>query len=227
MTAGSSSSGTALVLPMLTPSTTWCRSAPMESARRRSRAATASAPSLLKPIRLTIAWSVGSRNSRGRGLPGCGSPVTVPTSTCPKPSAASASMPTAFLSNPAARPSADGKVRPMAFTGRVAGPGYIRVSAARRADAGEPQVVGPLGVDPGEDVAEQGVVRAGRHTFRSLWRPLRMTSHQRPRSFAQSWSDRTPMSPRSRASMPWTAAPRPCTVVMHGMSAPTEAVRIS
>ena len=63
-----------------------------------------SAPSLLKPIRLTIARSAGSRNSRGCGLPGCGSPVTVPTSTCPKPSAARASMPTAFLSKPAARP---------------------------------------------------------------------------------------------------------------------------
>ena len=38
-----------------------------------SRCATTSAPSLLKPIRLTMARSAGSRNSRGVGLPGCGS----------------------------------------------------------------------------------------------------------------------------------------------------------
>ena len=35
------------------------------------------------------------------------------------------------------------------------------------------------------------------------------------------------MSPRRIASMPWTAAPRPCTVVMHGMFAMIAAVRIS
>ncbi len=81
--------------------------------RRASRSATASAPSLLKPIRLTIARSAGSRASRGRGLPGWGSPVTVPTSTNPNPSAASASMPTAFLSNPAASPSTPGKSMPI------------------------------------------------------------------------------------------------------------------
>ena len=31
------------------------------------------------------AWSGSRRNSRGRGLPGCGSGVTVPISTKPKP----------------------------------------------------------------------------------------------------------------------------------------------
>ena len=44
---------------------------------------------------------------------------------------------------------------------------------------------------------------------------------------AQSCSERTPMSPARSASMPCTAAPSPCTVVMHGMFASTAAVRIS
>ena len=35
------------------------------------------------------------------------------------------------------------------------------------------------------------------------------------------------MSPARIASMPWTAAPSPWTVVMHGMFAITAAVRIS
>ena len=82
-----------------------------------SRRATTSAPSLLKPIRFTTARSAGSRNSRGRGLPGCGSPVTVPTSTNANPSAASASMPTAFLSKPAASPSGPGKSSPITCSG--------------------------------------------------------------------------------------------------------------
>ena len=35
------------------------------------------------------------------------------------------------------------------------------------------------------------------------------------------------MSPARMASIPCTAAPSPCTVVMHGMLASTAAVRIS
>ncbi len=69
-----------------------------------SRRATTSAPSLLKPIRLITARSSGRRNSRGVGFPGWPSPVTVPISTWPKPSAASASTPTAFLSKPGSQP---------------------------------------------------------------------------------------------------------------------------
>ena len=52
---------------MLTPTTGRARS---PRGRRRSRAAAAAAPSLLNPIRLTSARSAGSRNNRGRGLPG-------------------------------------------------------------------------------------------------------------------------------------------------------------
>ena len=55
-------------------------------------------------MRLMTAWSSGSRNSRGRGLPACGSGVTVPVSTKPKPSRISAATATASLSKPAARP---------------------------------------------------------------------------------------------------------------------------
>ena len=85
-------------------------------ANRLSRSATAAAPSLLKPSRFTMAWSATSRCRRGRALPGCGTAVTVPTSTNPKPSAANASAARAFLSNPAARPSGLGKSQPSART---------------------------------------------------------------------------------------------------------------
>ena len=44
---------------------------------------------------------------------------------------------------------------------------------------------------------------------------------------ACSCSDRTPISPAISASMPCTAAARPCTVVMHGTPLGTAAVRIS
>ena len=107
-----SSAETTLDLPMFTPTTTGA-----DRRRRRrlaSRAATAAAPSLLNPMRLTIARSSTSRNSRGRGFPGCRRAVTVPTSTNENPSAANASMPTAFLSNPAASPTGPGNVSPNA-----------------------------------------------------------------------------------------------------------------
>ena len=58
------------------------------------RGSAAANPPLLKPIRLTIAWSCGRRASRGRGLPGWGCAVTVPISTEPNPRLARASMPT-------------------------------------------------------------------------------------------------------------------------------------
>ena len=60
---------------------------PRPGARCEPRAAPAAWPSLLKPSRLITASSSGSRNMRGFGLPACGSGVTVPTSTKPKPSA--------------------------------------------------------------------------------------------------------------------------------------------
>ena len=44
---------------------------------------------------------------------------------------------------------------------------------------------------------------------------------------AQDWRERTPMLPAIMASMPWTAAPRPWTVVMQGTLFMTAAVRIS
>ncbi len=111
---------------MFTPSTG-------PGARRRrsaSRRATASAPSLLNPIRFTTARSVVSRNSRGGSFPGWGRPVTVPTSTWPNPSAPSASIPTAFLSKPAASPSTLGKVSPIVVTGE---PGVRRRLSTGRA----------------------------------------------------------------------------------------------
>ena len=61
-----SSTGVLACLPMLTP---------MGNGGRWSdfnRAATASAPSLLKPMRFRIARRSGSRCIRGLGLPACG-----------------------------------------------------------------------------------------------------------------------------------------------------------
>ena len=46
-------------------------------------------------------------------------------------------------------------------------------------------------------------------------------------ALCSSCSERTPMSPRIPASMPWTAADTPCTVVTQGMLTPTAAERIS
>ena len=58
--------------------------------RFASRALAASWPPLLKPSRLIAPRSRISRNTRGRGLPGCGRGVTVPISVKPKPMASSA-----------------------------------------------------------------------------------------------------------------------------------------
>ena len=108
---------------MFTPTTTGCRPRRARRAHRACRlrrcAAAAAAPALLKPIRFTTARSAGSRNIRGRGLPGCARAVTVPTSTNAKPSAPSASAPRASLSNPAASPSGPGRSRPSARTRRT------------------------------------------------------------------------------------------------------------
>jgi hypothetical protein len=104
------------------------------AARRASRPATTLAPSLLKPIRLIRHRSRGSRNIRGAGLPGCACAVTVPISTKAKPSAARPSMPSAFLSKPAARPKGPGNSRPSALT-RSAGSSLGPSAAAQRRGA--------------------------------------------------------------------------------------------
>src|SRR5690606_12059806 len=119
---------------MLTPSS--------PSPRRRARETlrtSASTPALLKPMRLTSARYSGSRNIRGRWLPGCGRGVTVPTSTKPKPSASRASTWRPSLSNPAARPTGLGKRRPSTVVGngRGAGPSTRRSPTACSASSEE------------------------------------------------------------------------------------------
>src|SRR3569833_1435423 len=106
---------------MLTPTRTRRRPA--------SRSAAARAPWLMNPIRMLSARSLGRRNSRGRGLPGCARAVTVPISTKPKPNAPSASYASASLSNPAARPSGLGRSSPSARTRRAGsrGPSTRRI----------------------------------------------------------------------------------------------------
>ncbi len=59
----------------------------------------------------------GKRNKRGFRLPDCGLGVTVPTSINPKPSAASASMYSPFLSKPAAKPIELGNFKPITSLG--------------------------------------------------------------------------------------------------------------
>ena len=91
---------------------------PRRTPATASRWAIASAPWLLKPIRLTIARLSGSRNSRGRSLPGWACAVTVPSSAKPNPSAAQAATATPFLSSPAATPTWPGKSMPATLTPR-------------------------------------------------------------------------------------------------------------
>ena len=76
------------------------------------RAASASQPSLLKPILLISACDLFRRNNRGFGLPPCGFGVTVPTSIKPNPSNSKARIYFPSLSNPAASPTGFLKVRP-------------------------------------------------------------------------------------------------------------------
>src|SRR2546430_1151739 len=76
------------------------------------REATASAPSLLKPMRLITPEISGTRKSRGFGFPGCAFAVTVPISAKPKPRPSHAGSTSAFLSKPAARPTGFGNFNP-------------------------------------------------------------------------------------------------------------------
>ena len=119
-------------------------------------------------------------------------------------------MPTAFLSKPAARPSTLGKVSPIACTG--APPGVRRRASTGRAarTARKPSRCARSGSTRVKPWSNSAMRTAGHSSARN-----------------QSCSDRTPIEPRIDASMPCTAAPSPCTVVMHGMFAITAAVRIS
>mmetsp|Transcript_4200 Transcript_4200/g.12315 ORF Transcript_4200/g.12315 Transcript_4200/m.12315 type:complete len:313 (-) Transcript_4200:191-1129(-) len=91
------------------------------AANPSKRAATASAPSLFRPMRFTTALSSSMRKRRGRVLPVLGRAETDPTSAKPRPG----SMPkryngtsSAFLSKPAAMPTGLSKRRPNRFCTR-------------------------------------------------------------------------------------------------------------
>src|SRR5690606_18353845 len=81
-------------------------------------------------------------------------------------------------------------------------------------DRPEGQVVCLLRVGPGQHPVEE--------------QPVGLHARVPPASTsAHSWRLRTPMLPARIAAMPWTAAARPCTVVMHGVPVSTAAERIS
>src|SRR5690606_17635803 len=123
------SRGVSLFLPRLTPTGTGQRG--RAAARRWARAW---APWLLKPMRLMMASSAGSRNSRGRGLPGWGRGVTVPVSTKPKPRAARAGTARPSLSKPAARPMGLSKFRPQISCFKTAGASGRRIKTGSNDD---------------------------------------------------------------------------------------------
>ena len=173
--------------------------------RASNLAATASAPSLLKPIRFTTARSSGSRNSRGARVAGLRLAGDRADLDVAEPERAEAVDADRVLVEAGGQAEHVGERQPERRhrLPRRTSPAGDR---SRCPDRPEGRVVRLLGVGPGEDVVEQ--------------RPV-------DQRLAQSCSDRTPISPRRIASMPCTAAPSPWTVVMHGMLAITEAVRIS
>src|SRR5690349_18504545 len=109
-----------------------------------SFSASAPAPSLLNPSRLSSARSSGSRNILGGGFPGCACAVTVPTSAYPKPSAPQVPSPRPFLSNPAASPSGPGKRMPNTVLANTGSCGASDLFRARRAGAGAVPTRRPL-----------------------------------------------------------------------------------
>ena len=184
-----------------------------------SRSASAAEPRLLKPIRLITASCSTSRNNRGFVVPRLrmggdgadldeaeaerapgrqGDPVLVhPRGQTDRGREADAEDRPAASRSAARRTSGTGP-RPRRGSGRGGGG---RAASAR---ARPPRRRDPAGTGP-----------AGRPAYT-------------PRILGtQSCSDRTPMSPACCASIPWTAAASPCTVVMHGMLRATAALRIS
>ncbi len=123
-------------------------------------------------------------------------------------------MPSAFLSNPAARPSGPGNSIPSAFTGVPSSRDLRWLSLSKPASTGR----------PARSAAKPTLWAFSASTLTATW-----SNSQRyaVTAFIQSWRERTPMSPARTASIPCTAAASPCTVVMHGMLVRIAAVRIS
>ena len=103
--------------------------------------------------------------------------------------------------------------------------------AARAADGERHEVpgaglLGDAGRHEGEGVVVPDAAHR-QHLAPDLDRRHQLSSRHARRSRPYSWRERTPISPAISASMPWTAAARPWTVVMHGTPRVTAAVRIS
>ena len=107
-------------------------------------------------MRLISARSATRRNSRFLGLPGCGSPVTVPISTWSKPSIDMPSMRDRVLveaggeAEGAVHPQPEGLGAQLLWRGASAAATKVRSTGTRAAqpDPAEGQVVGLLGVHP-------------------------------------------------------------------------------
>ncbi len=162
---------------MLTPSTGPGRS-PRLRARSASRAATASAPSLLKPIRFSTARSSTRRKSRGprvAGLGATGDGADLDVAEAQRPQRVDADR---VLVEAGREPQHVGEDDAQRLHGS---PGHAQAqpsTGAAARTAAEARVVGPLGVDPGRDpVEEQPVGAHGAGVGPQRGRPVLQGAH--------------------------------------------------
>ena len=103
---------------------------------------------------------------RGRGLPACGSGVTVPISTKPKPRPSSASGTSACLSKPGAIPDRIGEVEPEGPHRAAANHRAAAVSRGATFRAVDGERMGVFGIENPEQRPGQTVEKANHHGLR-------------------------------------------------------------
>ena len=130
---------------------------------------------MLKPRRLITARLALRRKTRGRGLPACGSGVTVPASTKPNPSANISSTTRASLSNPAASPIGLLNCLPQSVVLRRAGSGSRERGASPSSMARVVQTMRRFGIEHPKHWPEKSVEIHG-PTFR------RFASHRQAKA---------------------------------------------
>ena len=187
-------------------------------------------------MRLITALSSTSRNSRGRGLPACGSGVTVPISTKPKPKPNIACGTSAFLSKPGASPTGVGKSSPatrIASTG--SGAGGAEAGARRSAASVNRCAVSPSSRKMAGRASENSMAclwlcdgpmvkrrRGGlprRHGLYTLWR--QSTAEQQKVASCPSHHYRRPADRRQPACAVWCSAFAQPSLLQHPPLRPT------